>query len=68
MKFKEHLIKLQNLPDKKKKIILWTIVAIVAFVMLIFWVRVSAERISKFNPPKIDFGAFKVPSNINIAK
>jgi len=39
MKFHEFVTKLQNLPDKNKKIILWTIVGVLGLIMAIFWIR-----------------------------
>lgn len=41
------LKKLQDLPDRKKKIILWTVVAILAAVMGFFWVRSAIDNFSK---------------------
>jgi len=46
-KIRTFLIKLQNLPEKKKKIILWTIVAILAVVMGFFWVKNAVYTFSK---------------------
>lgn len=46
-KSKEFLIKLQNLPDQQKKIILWTIVAILAIIMGFFWVKSAINNFSK---------------------
>jgi hypothetical protein len=43
------LAKLQNLPDKKKKIILWTVVAVLGLAMGIFWVRGAINNLSKIN-------------------
>lgn len=39
--------KLQNLPDKHKKIILWAVVALLAAAMLFFWFNLAKKRISK---------------------
>ena len=43
------LEKLRNLSDTKKKIILWTIVAILAFFMGFFWVRGSIKNFSEIS-------------------
>lgn len=48
-KIKTLLIKLQNLPEDKKKIVLWTIVAVLAVIMGFFWIRTTIDRVSKFN-------------------
>ena len=48
-KIRDFLVKLQNLPDEKKKIILWTIVAILAFFMGFFWVRGSIKNFSEIS-------------------
>ena len=47
MKIKEFITKLQNLPEQKKKIILWTIVAILGLIMGFFWIRGAINGISK---------------------
>jgi len=47
MNFKEFITKLQNLPDKQKKIVLWTIVAVLAVIMGYFWVRGTMNSLSK---------------------
>jgi len=44
-KIKKILEKLQNFPDKKKKIILWTIVVVLALIMGIFWVRGTIDKV-----------------------
>ncbi len=47
MNIKEFIIKLQGLPDKHKKIILWTIVAILAVAMGYFWIRGTMNNLQK---------------------
>jgi len=47
MNFKESITKLQNLPDNQKKIVLWTIVGILAVIMGFFWVRGAISNFSK---------------------
>jgi len=39
--------KLRELPDRKKKIILWTIVIILALIMSVFWIKSAANNLSK---------------------
>ncbi len=45
-KFKQFILKLQNLEDKQKKIILWTIVAVLAVAMGLFWLNITKNRLS----------------------
>ena len=52
MNFKEFILKLQSLPETKKKIILWTIVIIIGFFMGFFWVRGAVHNFSQFLEPK----------------
>ncbi|MCX6718730.1 MAG: hypothetical protein NTY81_04010 [Candidatus Staskawiczbacteria bacterium] len=47
MKIREFIIKLQNLPEQKKKIILWTIVVILAVIMGYFWIVSAMNSLSK---------------------
>ncbi|MDO8436251.1 MAG: hypothetical protein Q7S82_02600 [bacterium] len=47
------LEKLQNLPVVKKKIILWTIVVVVAIFLLIIWAGNFQKKIKNFQP--VDF-------------
>lgn len=42
------LAKLQNLPLKKKKIILWSAVVIIALVLLFFWAKDFQKGIRNF--------------------
>ena len=49
LKIKNYLEWLQALPDNKKKIVLWTIVAILAVIMGFFWVKGAMNSFSKFN-------------------
>lgn len=48
-KIRAFIEKLQNLSDRRKKIILWAIVAIVAAVMGFFWVRGVMDGLSKMS-------------------
>jgi len=49
MNLKELITKLQNLPDDKKKIILWTIVVAVGLVMGFFWIKGAVNGLSKIS-------------------
>jgi len=44
---RQFLAKMRALPENKKKIILWTIVAILALIMGFFWVRNVINNFSK---------------------
>jgi len=64
MNLKESLEKLQNLSDNKKKIVLWTVVGVLAVIMGFFWVRGAVDSLSKIgdvaksiNLPSIDLPA-----------
>ena len=52
MNFKEFITKLQNLPDNQKKMILWTIVAILALGMGFLWFKISISRFAKIEESK----------------
>jgi len=67
MSFREILTKLRNLPDNKKKVVLWTIVVGLAVIMGFFWIMSSIDRLSKLGQatqeirfPTIDTS--KIPS------
>jgi hypothetical protein len=71
-KIRNFLKKLQELPDNKKKIILWMIVVIVAGTMLVFWIMgiiksipATEKAIRNVNIPKIDMPDIKMP-DLNI--
>lgn len=64
MNIRDFIIKLQNLPENNKKIILWAIVAILAVVMGFFWVRSAIDSFTKMGEsvkliefPSVDIGA-----------
>ncbi len=65
MNFKDYLQKLQALPDKQKKIVLWTIVAILAIVMGYFWIRSAAKRLEDLGKsvkiPQIEMPQTELP-------
>ncbi len=80
MTFREFITKLQNLPDSKKKIILWSVVATLAVIMGFFWVRGAMNNLSKIGEsvgqikfPEIQTPATDIlqtvsPSNENVIK
>jgi len=47
MNLKNYLNKLQNLPDNKKKIILWGVVGVLAIIMGIFWIMGAMSNLQK---------------------
>ena len=47
MNIKNYVEKLRALPDKQKKIILWTVVVVLGLVMSFFWFKISMERFEK---------------------
>jgi len=55
---KDYLEKLRALPDKQKKIILWTIVIILALIMGFFWFRGAMNSLQKFSE---NVGQIKLP-------
>ncbi len=48
-----YLEKLRHLPEKKKKIILWSIVVIVGFVFLFLWIKDVEKKIKRFPKDKV---------------
>ena len=47
LKIKNYLERLRGMSDKNKKIILWTIVAVLAIIMGLFWIRGTMDSLSK---------------------
>ena len=64
MNFKDSIIKLQGLPDKQKKIILWTIVVILALGMGFIWFKISITRFEKMGESIKNIDIPSVNSNI----
>jgi len=58
MNFREFIVKLQNLPEQKKKIVLWSIVAVLGIIMGFFWIRGAVNGLSKFGE---EAQKFKMP-------
>lgn len=55
-KTKEYLKKLPSRSDKEKRVILWVIVGIFAFIMGSFWINASINRFSELEPININLG------------
>jgi hypothetical protein len=45
----DFLNKIRSLPERKRKIILWVTVIVVASALLVFWIKFSKQRIESFN-------------------
>ena len=58
MKIKDFVQKLQALSDKKKKIVLWTIVVVLGLIMGFFWIRGAIDSFSKIGQ---SIGEVKIP-------
>ena len=43
------LEKIQNLPEKQRKKILWAVVVVLGIVLIFFWFRIFQENIESFN-------------------
>ncbi|MDO8659845.1 MAG: hypothetical protein Q7K54_04585 [Candidatus Parcubacteria bacterium] len=65
MQIKEFITKLQNLPENKKKIILWTIVIVLALGLGFLWFKITMTRFSKIenSVKKIDFPSIEKVEN-----
>jgi hypothetical protein len=50
------LTKLQSLPDRKKKIVLWTIVIILGLIMGFFWINGTINKLS--NLPAVNIPSY----------
>lgn len=62
MEIHSYIEKLRALPDKQKKIILWTIVSLLALSLAFLWLKTSISRFEKMeesiknvNMPSIDY-------------
>ena len=62
----DFLKKIQNLPESKRRLILWTIVIILSLVLLFFWGKNSQERIKSFKMEgfkrELELPVFEFPS------
>jgi hypothetical protein len=43
------LNKIRSLPEKKRKVILWVTVIVIALILLVVWIKFSKQRIESFN-------------------
>jgi len=62
-KIRIFLDRLRSLPDNKKKIILWTIVTVLAIIMVFFWIRGAMNSLSKIgeNMQDIEIPQINIP-------
>lgn len=60
-KMKDFVKKIQSLPEEKRKIILWTIIAVLGICLFIFYVKNISQRIKSFQKEKI-IEELKIPS------
>ena len=52
------LKKLQSLPEKKKKIILWSVVIILGLALLTFWFKGFRERVESLDMEGLELPKF----------
>lgn len=64
MQIKEFITKLQNLPESKKKIVVWTIVIVLGLVMGFFWIRGAMNSLQKLGEStnKIELPEIQTPT------
>lgn len=62
-KLKGFLIKLQGLDDVQKKIILWSVVVILAIILGFFWIRGTINKLSNVDIQLPDFNVNQALSN-----
>lgn len=67
MSLKEILKKLQNLPERTRKIILWSTVIILGFCLIFFWLRGFQQKIESFEGKEI-LEEIKLPDLENLYK
>ncbi len=48
MNFLEKIVNIRSLPEKKKKIVFWTLVIIIAFFLFFAWIEDARIRIYQF--------------------
>jgi type II secretory pathway component PulM len=58
---KDFIKKIQDLPEKKRKILLWTIIAVLGITLFIFYVKNISQRIKSFQGRNI-IEELKIPS------
>ena len=47
--------KIRNLPLSTRKIILWTLVVVLSFLMIFFWIRNFQNKLDRFEKEKQEF-------------
>jgi hypothetical protein len=55
------LNKIRSLPEKKRKLILWVTVIVIALILLVIWIKFSKQRIESFNMEEFKEG-LELPS------
>jgi len=65
MNFKDFLLKLQNLPEQQKKIILWTIVGVLGLIMGYFWINSSIKRLENLDLSGVKLPEISTQENLN---
>ncbi len=58
MDIHSYIEKLRALPDKQKKIVLWTIVVILVLIMGYFWIKSTVDKLNKLGE---SMGQVKLP-------
>ncbi len=53
MSIREFIKKLQELPIKQRKIILWVIIAILGLTLCLLWLKITKERLKGFGKEEI---------------
>ena len=61
MNIQEFIKKLQGLPEKQRKIILWTIVVLVGLLLTFIWFKITIKRFEKIKGEEVIKG-FNLPS------
>ncbi len=59
-KIKDFIVKLQALDEKQKKIIMWTIVGILAVIMGIFWIKGTLYKIENMGEINLGFSEMEI--------
>ena len=65
-KTKDFIIKLQGLDEKQKKIIMWTIVGILAVTMGFFWIKTTLYKIENMGEINLNLPEFENTENAEI--
>ena len=75
MRIHEFITKLQNLPDNRKKTIIWVIVIVLAIILGVFWLKSAGDRLNKLGQeaeniklPEIEIPKVESPATNEITK